>query len=478
MLVFWGEVGSRGEKGCYNVAIPLLRRLVMTAGPALRLVDHFAELTDPRVERTRRHEAADILAIAVCAIISGCDDWLAVAAYGRAKYDWLKTFLCLPNGIPSHDTFNRFFNLLDPEAFRACFVSWVGALHRALGLRHVPIDGKALRGSFDKAAGKSALHLVSAWSRENGLTLGQVAVEDKSNEITAIPRLLDILDLSGALVSIDAVGCQKEIAADIRRGGGDYVLAVKDNQPRLHEDVQACVERALEGDLDDGCLHHSEEKGHGRIERRYACVVEDLDGIRDRELWRDVRTVWQMVRERVVGDGEPSVETHYYLSSRVLTAQEFAEVIRGHWSIENNCHWTLDVAFGEDACRCRTGHGDENLAWLRRMALSLLKQDKTAKVGIKTKRMKAGWENIFSSKSWAPAYPNKMRLPWARTAVRRWYTRRSRVPFRRRSISFFCSAVKSIGFIAVFFADRSCPSGGRALPHRRILSVGFPSATV
>jgi predicted transposase YbfD/YdcC len=364
--------------------------------PSVALLDHFADLKDPRVERTRRHDLLDIIALTICAVVSNADSWEDVELYGKTKYDWLKTFLKLPNGIPSHDTIGRLFTRLDPTTLRDCLLSWIEAVADASADRVIPIDGKTLRGSLDKANAKSALHLVSAWAAEQHLTLGQVATDAKSNEITAIPKLLEILDLQGAIVTIDAMGCQKEIAAKIRDKGADYVLQLKANHEKLHLAVQEAFLDRLDGvgvDLPLSVCGGEEERGHGRIEKRTVytlAVPKDLPG---REDWRDLRTLVLVFRERTVGD-KTSEEFSYYLSSREASAAEFGRIIRLHWGIENSLHWVLDVTFHEDASRVRAGHGTENLGLLRRLAVSLLKQE-GSKGSLKGKRLRAGWDNDF-----------------------------------------------------------------------------------
>jgi predicted transposase YbfD/YdcC len=364
--------------------------------PALAIQTHFAHLADPRIERTRLHPLMDIVVIAVCAVICGADGWEDIAKYGLAKQDWLKTFLSLPNGIPSHDTFRRVFCLLDPAAFQQCFQRWIDALIAGLGLKRIAIDGKTLRRSFDRAAGKAALHLVSAWATEQHLVLGQVAVDSKSNEITAIPKLLELLDVSGAMVSIDAMGCQKEIAAKIREGGGDYVLSVKDNQPHLLEDIQQCFEKGLDTDF-AGLEHsHHEEcyRGHGRTEKHSVHTILNPTGIRDRALWQDLKAITFVFSERQELGKEKTEEVRYYIGSRAAKAKAYANSIRSHWGIENGLHWVLDVCFDEDQCRMRADHSPENMALLRRLALCLLKKH-GRKGSLRGKRLHSGWNNDF-----------------------------------------------------------------------------------
>jgi predicted transposase YbfD/YdcC len=362
--------------------------------PDCSIRTHFGDLKDPRMERTRLHNLLDIVVIAICAVICGAEGWLDIEAYGLAKYDWLKTFLELPSGIPSHDTFRRVFCLLDPAAFLDCFQRWIDALSEGLGIKRVGIDGKALRRSFDRATGKAALHLVSAWAIEQHLVLGQVAVDAKSNEITAIPKLLELLDVSGAIVTIDAMGCQKEIAAKIRAGGGDYVLSVKENQPHLLADIQACFEKGLDSNF-EGMQHSYHEvsyKGHGREETHGVHTIVNPQGIRNQDQWQDLKTITFLFSERQEKGKDKTEEARYYIGSKVATAKDYASYIRGHWGIENGQHWILDVCFQEDQCRMRTDHSAENMGLLRRLALSLLKQHK-GKGSVRGKRLKSAWDD-------------------------------------------------------------------------------------
>jgi predicted transposase YbfD/YdcC len=368
----------------------------MSARKLGSLLTHFQVLQDPRLERSRLHNLLDIVAITICAVICGADSWVDVQKYGQAKHDWLQRFLRLPNGIPSHDTFGRLFAALAPESFRDCFAAWVAEVAGLLGLKHVAIDGKTLRGSHDRGKGKAALHLISAWAVENHLTLAQEAVDGKSNEITAIPKLLELLDLNGALVTIDAMGCQKEIAEQIVEQGGDYVLAVKENQPTLYEEIEHLEEAALEDDYAGCSSCGKEEQSHGRQELRACWVLTDLESLRERSKWPGLRSVIVVVRERTVGD-KNTCEKHYYISSRELRAEQFLKAIRGHWGIENSLHWVLDVTFHEDGSRVRKDHGPENFALLRRMAVSMLKAE-GSKGSIRGKRLIAGWNNDFMEK--------------------------------------------------------------------------------
>jgi predicted transposase YbfD/YdcC len=365
------------------------------APASLSLAHHFRSLRDPRRPHLRKHLLLDIVSIALCAVICGANDWQQVATFAHRRRDWLATFLTLPNGIPSHDTFERVFDRLEPQAFQACFRRWVKALAHTLGVGHVALDGKALRGSGNGPKGWRPLHLVSAWATECHRSLGQVAVEEKSNEITAIPRLLELLDLQGVLVTIDAMGCQKEVARKVVDGGGDYLLSVKENQPHLLEDIQARLEKALDADL-QGVQYDSyetEDHAHGRQETRSYVIVINPEGIRNREAWAQLQVVGMCVRSRTVGE-ERSDEAHYFIGSRVMSAQRYGEVLRGHWGIENNLHWQMDLVFGEDASRVQRRHGAENLALVRRMALGLMKRH-PGKGSMACKRLAAALDTNF-----------------------------------------------------------------------------------
>jgi predicted transposase YbfD/YdcC len=360
---------------------------------ALAIKARFRKLRDPRRRHGREHRLLDIIAIAICAVIGNADSWRAVALWGRTHQTWLKRFLALPNGIPGHDTFRRLFARLDTQVFQTCLRQWLLDLSGALKVSHIAIDGKTQRSTGSSTLGP--LHLVSAWATQHHLSLGQVAVDTKSNEITAIPKLLELLDLHGALVTIDAMGCQKAIAAAIVDRGGDYVLTVKDNQEHLRQDVEDCVGQVLEHGVEgrDYQTHETVERGHGREETRSYVVIPDPQGLRDAEAWPKLRVVGMCYRERSV-HGKISGDIRYFIGSKKAGARYYGRALRGHWGIENNLHWQMDVSFDEDGNQTAHRQAAANLALVRKAALTLLKRH-PSKQSIRNKRQQAGWDTDF-----------------------------------------------------------------------------------
>ena len=360
--------------------------------------NHFGDLTDPRIDRTKLHKLLDILVIAICAVIAGADNWEDIEEFGKARLAWFQTFLELANGIPSHDTFTRVFARLEPEQFQASFLRWMNAVSEVIGGQVIAIDGKVLRRSQDKGIGKAAIDMVSAWASANRLVLGQVKVDEKSNEITAIPQLLQALEVAGCIVTIDAMGCQTDIAEQIIDREAEYVLALKENQGHLYEDVEH-----LFADLEDSHYkayafdyQKTVNKDHGRIEIRECWTISDpevLPHLRGFANWKNLTTVSRIRSQRWIGE-EKSCEDRYHIAS-IGGAKRILWAVRSHWGIENELHWTLDLAFDEDRCRIRKDHGPENFAVLRHMALNLLKQEKTCKRSMKGKRLLAGWNQDY-----------------------------------------------------------------------------------
>lgn len=359
----------------------------------LSIPKHFAKVKDPRRRHRRLHRLQDILVIALAAVIAGAQDWQEIETFGRKRLDWLKKFLPLPNGIPSHDTFERVFDRLDPRVFQDCFRDWVQVIQEILAIKHIAIDGKTLRGSGSAKLGP--LHIVSAWATAQSLSLGQVAVDAKSNEITAIPALLDFLDVQGALVTIDAMGCQKAIAKKIIERGADYLLTVKENQEHLLDDIQQTFTQAFDANM-AGLEHDTyttRERGHGREEFRSYTVLHHVDGLRGREEWMGLTTIGMCVSERTV-QGKTTSEVRYFIGSRKASARTYGKALRNHWRIENSLHWQLDVNFAEDLNRVTKRNAAENLALLRRLTLSLLKAH-PSKLSIAKKRFAAALDADF-----------------------------------------------------------------------------------
>jgi len=353
------------------------------------LLKRLEQLTDPRVERTKLHLLEDIVMLTIMAVICGADSWTEVEEYGNTKEEWLRQYLKLPNGIPSHDTIGNVMSRIKPKEFENFFVQWMLSIAHITQGEVVSIDGKTLRRSYDTFSGKKAIHMVSAWASQNRMVLGQIKTEEKSNEITAIPKLLDTLILNGCIVTIDAMGCQTKIAEKIIANGADYVLALKGNQGEFHEDVKHQFEFIPPAQVDE-----QTDKGHGRIETRKCSVISNLQFLDQAEQWKGLSTIAKVESTRIIGE-EQKTETRYYISSLAADAQKINSAVRTHWQIENSLHWSLDVTFKEDDCRIRKGYGDENFSVVRRIALNLLKNDTSIRKGIKTKRMKAGWDNEY-----------------------------------------------------------------------------------
>ncbi len=351
---------------------------------------HLDCFNDPR-QHNIRHKLFDILMIALCATICGADSWVQIAEYGRSKFDWFEQFLELPNGIPSHDTFGRLFAMLNPKEFQNFFTLWVQDLTESLNYKMVAIDGKTHRGSHDRGIGKAAIHMISAWATEIGIVLGQLKTHDKSNEITAIPELIKTLSLEGTIVTTDAMGCQKKITHTIVEEKADYVIQVKDNQPSLHENIALFFQ---DSENTNTASFETIDSEHGRIETRQYFISDDINWLQGKHLWTGIKTIVMAIRYRDI-DGETSEEKSYYISSLESHAPTISNAIRNHWGIENGLHWCLDISFREDHCRVRKDHAPENLGILRHMAINLLKQEKSLKGGIQTKRLKAAWDHNY-----------------------------------------------------------------------------------
>ena len=342
------------------------------------------------------HKLLDILTISICAIICGANDWVQVETFGQAKKEWLKSFLELPNGIPSHDTFNRVMNSLSAVKFQQCFASWIQDLVTLSNDEIVAIDGKCLRHSYDKKSGKAAIYMVSAWASENQVVLGQVKTDAKSNEITAIPELLKLLNIKGCIVTIDAAGCQKKIASEIKAHEADYVLALKGNQGTLHEDVKDYFELALAKEFNgiEYSYHQTIDGDHGRIETRRYWTIDKIDWLENKDKWAGLTSIGMVESIREVGD-KVTTETRYYINSLSSNAKRFGRAVRKHWGIENSLHWSLDVTFNEDYARIRVGQGAENFAVLRHIALNLLKNETSHKKGMANKRFRAALDQDY-----------------------------------------------------------------------------------
>lgn len=366
----------------------------------ITIAEHFSNINDPRIERRKLHKLIDIITISICTVICGADTWEDIELFGSSKHEWFKQFLELPNGIPSHDTFARVFARINPEQFQKSFISWIQSISKLTSQEIVPIDGKTLRGSYDTSDDKAAIHMVSAWAAANCLVLGLVLVDEKSNEITAIPKLLKVLCLQGCIVTIDAIGCQKEIGKQIVEQDGYYVISLKKNQNSLYERVENLFKSAIDNRFQG--IEYSEirrdESGHGRHEIRQCVMLSNIQYLIDPEgKWSKVTSVgminsWRTEHEKT------TLSTRYFISSLPNNAELLAQSVRTHWHIENKLHWVLDVQFNEDSSRIRKDNSPQNLAIIRHIALNLLNQDKTVKAGVKRKRNKAGWDNEYLAK--------------------------------------------------------------------------------
>ena len=363
------------------------------------IAECFSEVTDPRIERSKRHKLLDIILLAICGVICGADSWVDIEMFGKAKKGWLKTFLELPNGIPSHDTFGRVFAAIDPEEFEKSFREWVQTIHELTQGQVIALDGKQLRGSQESGIGKKAIYMVSAWASANQLVLGQQKVEDKSNEITAIPQLLKILEIEGCIVTIDAIGTQTEIAKTILEKRGDYLLAVKENQGHLFEDIDYLFEVDRRNNFKEAAYQYAKtvNKNHGRIEVRQCWAISDpeyLSSIRDLNRWPGLKSLIRIESERTMGETTEK-QVSYFISSLENDAKKILKAKRSHWEVENCLHWVLDIAFNEDHCRVRKDNSPQNFAIIRHMALNLLKMEQSLKVGIKAKRLRCGWDTDY-----------------------------------------------------------------------------------
>ena len=363
----------------------------------MQLLRIFRDLPDPRMIGKVTHKLHDILVVTVCAVICGLEHWTQIEDFAKANEDWFKTFLDLSNGIPSHDTFGKVFSVLDPDQFEKSIQEWIHALvGSSTKGKHIAIDGKTVRKSFDRASSKSAIHMINAYVHENHAVFGQLKVDDKSNEITAIPKLLSMLQLKEATVTIDAMGCQRKIAKQIVDKEGDYIFSLKGNQSSLQEDVQFFMDDLITKDKPDHCdYYETSEKSHGRIETRQYWSCYDIDWLNQRHNWPGLSSIIAAKSTRTI-NGETSTECRYFISSHSgKQAQKVGTLIRNHWRVENSLHWTLDVCFNEDQCRVRIENAAENLSRIRRVSLILLKNEKSCKLGIKSKRAKAGYDRGY-----------------------------------------------------------------------------------
>jgi predicted transposase YbfD/YdcC len=372
----------------------------MKLPPKITIVDHFKDLEDKRIERTKKHKLIDIVTIAICAVICGVDSWVLMETYGKKKEEWLKQFLELPNGIPSHDTFARVFARIDPQQFQNSFLSWIKSINKITAGEVIAIDGKTLRHSYDKGKEKGAIHMVSAWATNNRLVLGQCKVDEKSNEITAIPELIKVLDIAGCIVTIDAMGCQKQIVKSIVDKSGEYVIALKKNQGNLYKNVEEIFKEAIAKGFEGFKYsnYHTKKDEHGREEIRHYLMLSDIqERIDPGKKWINLQSVGMVEYIRKV-NGKTKIETRYYISSLTDNSKLLGESVRSHWGIENSLHWVLDVALREDDCRIRKDNAPQNFAVLRHIAVNAVGKEKSQKLGIKNKQVCAGWDNEYLEK--------------------------------------------------------------------------------
>jgi predicted transposase YbfD/YdcC len=355
-------------------------------------------MRDPR-RHNKKHKLIDIITISVCAVICGAEGFEHIEEFGKSKLKWFKQFLELPFGIPSHDTFGRIFAMLDPKEFQDCFIAWIQSIQDLMEDQIIAVDGKTLRRSFDKSSDKKAIHMISAWASSNSVVLGQIKTAEKSNEITAIPILLKMLDISGATITIDAMGCQKKIATTIIDGNADYLFSLKGNQSSLHDDVKSYFKNCIDNNFENipYSFHETTNSGHGRIEKRSFWVISDIDWLKGKNAWKGLKSIGMVESERKIGT-EITKEKRYFISSRDSDAESFGKAVRLHWGVENSLHWVLDMVFREDECRIRKGNAPENFAILRHIALNLLKNEKSKKRSVKRKRLKAGWDISYLQK--------------------------------------------------------------------------------
>ena len=369
----------------------------MKLKPLITIADHFSAIEDPRIDRSKQHKLIDIITIAICAVICGAEGWTDIETYGVTKYKWFSQFLELPNGIPSHDTFARLFARLNPQQFQQCFLNWIKSIRKITSGEVIALDGKSLRHSYDKEAELNAIHMVSAWAAKNRLVLGQLKVDKKSNEITAIPELIEVIEVAGCIVTIDAMGCQKEIVKLITEQDADYIITLKKNQGQLYKNVEQLFKEAISTGFQgiEYSEYHTREQSHGRSEIRHYLMLTDIDSRVDPfHKWQKLKSVGLVESVRTV-DGKTTVETRYYISSLPNNAEVFGQSVRSHWGIENSLHWILDVALNEDDCRIRKDNAPENFAVLRHVAVNLLGREKTSKHGIKNKQFRAAMDNEY-----------------------------------------------------------------------------------